>query len=74
MQRSLNARYLIKTVKALKKANIKPVKIDFPLPSTIQGIESRLNSLNTYQIPESFIKKNKPVHIVGKNVRLSHLL
>jgi hypothetical protein len=50
MQR-LASKYLLSTVKKAKKVNIKPVKIDFPLPETIEGIDNRLNSLNTYQLP-----------------------
>ena len=30
------------------KTNIKPVKIDFPLPTAINGIEKRLNTKNTF--------------------------
>jgi asparaginyl-tRNA synthetase len=70
----LLSKYLKSVVKKPKKVNIKPVKIDFPLPEQIEGIEARLNSLNTYQLPEQFLKKNRPEHLVGKNVRLSHLL
>jgi hypothetical protein len=70
----LVSKYLKSTVKRPKKVNIKPVKIDFPLPEQIEGIEGRLNSLNTYQLPEQFLKKNQPEYLVGKNVRLSHLL
>ena len=33
------------------KVNIKPIKIDFPLPDKVQGIEQRLNSKNTYHLP-----------------------
>ena len=68
------SKYLLTTVKKAKKINIKPVKIDFPLPTGIQGIEKRINSVNTYALPEIFLKKNRPEHLVGKNVRLTHLL
>lgn len=37
--------------KKVKKAVIKPVKIDFPLPEKVQGIESRLNTANSYLLP-----------------------
>lgn len=73
MQR-LASKYLLSTVKKAKKVNIKPVKIDFPLPETIEGIDNRLNSLNTYQLPESFYIKNKPKTLVGNNLRLAYLL
>ena len=42
------------------KVNIKPVKIDFPLPDKIQGSENRLNSKNSYHLPDMFYKKNEP--------------
>lgn len=71
MHRLLNCRYLKATT---KKAVIKPVKIDFPLPDKLQGAEKRLNPPNTYQLPEVFFKKNQPTHLVGQSVRLSHLL
>ena len=74
MQKVLSLRYLKATVKKPKKAVIKPVNIDFPLPDKVQGIENRLNSLNTYKLPETFFKKNQPVTLVGQNLRLSHLL
>lgn len=70
----LVSKYLLSVVKKAKKAVIKPVNIDFPLPEKVEGIENRLNSLNTYQLPDSFIKKHKPVTLVGQNVRLAHLL
>jgi hypothetical protein len=70
----LVSKYLLSVVKKPKKVNIKPVKIDFPLPDQIQGIEDRLNSLNTYNLPEQFLKKNQPQYVVGQNVRLSYLL
>jgi hypothetical protein len=38
MQKILSLRYLKTTVKKPKKAVIKPVNIDFPLPETVQGI------------------------------------
>ncbi len=74
MQKLLSIRYLKAAVKKPKKAVIKPVNIDFPLPDKVQGIETRLNSLNTYKLPETFFKKNQPVTIVGQNLRLAHLL
>lgn len=70
----LVSKYLLSVVKKPKKINIKPVKIDFPLPDQIEGIENRLNSLNTYELPEHFLKKHQPQHLVGKNLRLAHLL
>ena len=54
--------------------NIKPIKIDFPLPDKVQGIENRLNTKNTYLLPEMFYKKNEPEFLVGKTVRLLHLM
>lgn len=74
MQKILGLRYLKTTVKKPKKAVIKPVNIDFPLPETVQGIQKRLNSVNTYKLPEGFLKKNQPVTLVGQNLRLAHLL
>lgn len=71
MQRLLNLRYLKTT---LRKAVIKPVKIDFPLPDKLQGVEGRLNEPNNYELPQQFIKKNKPTHLVGRTMRLAHLL
>ena len=63
-----------KEKKKAVKVNIKPVKIDFPLPDKVQGIETRLNSKNTYQLPEMFYQKNEPEFLVGKTVRLLHLM
>jgi asparaginyl-tRNA synthetase len=70
----LVSKYLLTVVKKAKKVNVKPVKIDFPLPDKIEGIENRLNSLNTYSLPEQYLKKNKPETLVGQNIRLNHLL
>ena len=74
MQKLLSIKYLKAVVKKPKKAVIKPVNIDFPLPDKVQGVENRLNSANTYKLPEVFFKKNQPATIVGQNLRLSHLL
>jgi len=38
MQKLLGLRYLKATIKKTKKAVIKPVSIDFPLPEKVQGI------------------------------------
>jgi|JI9StandDraft_1071089.scaffolds.fasta_scaffold331983_2 hypothetical protein len=73
MQR-LSSKYLLSTVKKAKKVVIKPVKIDFPLPDKVQGVEFRLNTPNSYALPEQFIKKNHPTYLVGKTMRLAHLL
>lgn len=70
----LLGKYLVQGAKQVKKTNIKPVKIDFPLPDKIEGIEHRINSLNTYALPPQCHDKNQPHHLVGHNVRLSHLL
>ena len=70
----LVSKYLLSVAKKPKKVNIKPVKIDFPLPEQMEGIEHRLNSLNTYLLPEQFLKKNRPETVVGRNIRLAHLL
>ena len=67
-------KYLVQGAKQAKKTNIKPVKIDFPLPDKIEGIQHRMNSLNTYAVPPHFHDKHQPTHIVGQNVRLSYLL
>ena len=56
------------------KENMKAVKIDFPLPEAVQGIEKRLNHHNHYLLPDRFGEKNKPEFLVGKNVRLLHLM
>lgn len=82
MHRITNLRYLIsdvpknagKTASKAVKPNIKPIKIDFPLPDSVKGIENRLNSKNTFSIPEVYGLKNKPEAVIGKNVRLSYLL
>lgn len=42
----LVSKYVLSTVKKPKKApkvNIFPVKIDFPLPTKLEGAENRLN-------------------------------
>jgi hypothetical protein len=44
----LLSKYLIHAVKKPKKVVIKPVNIDFPLPTKIEGIENRLNSFNSF--------------------------
>ena len=64
----LKAKYLV------RKVNIKPVKVDFPLPTKLEGEEFRLNTPNTYKLPEHLIQKHQPPHIVGTNIRLQHLL
>lgn len=78
MHRLTVARYYIAEIpiKAPKKvkANIKPVKIDFPLPDQITGIEKRINTKNTFLLPEKFYAKNEPEFLIGKNVRLRQLL
>ena len=53
----------VKEVKEAKKpkapkVNIKPVKIDFPLPENITGIENRLNTKNTFKLPEVYFQKH----------------
>lgn len=74
----LCSKYLQSTVhhhaKKVKKTVIKPVKIDFPLPTKVQGAETRLNTPNTYALPDVFVKKNHPTFLVGKTMRLAHLL
>lgn len=67
MHRITNLRYLLadapKNPKPATKAikpNVKPIKIDFPLPEGLKGIEKRLNSKNTFSIPEKFTAKYKP--------------
>lgn len=82
MHRITNLRYLLADVpkhvqppqKKPHKVNIKPVKIDFPLPDKVTGIENRLNSKNLFSIPEQFSQKHQPESVIGKNIRLSHLL
>ena len=67
-------KYLVQGAKQAKKVNIKPVKIDFPLPTQIEGIEHRLNATNTFQLPPTYANKHKPEHLLGQALRLSHLL
>ena len=62
MHRITNLRYLLadapkKVANVVNPAkgvqpNIKPVKIDFPLPDKVMGIENRLNSKNTFEVPK----------------------
>ena len=59
MMRITNIRYLItEAPKAVTNApktvkpNMKQVKIDFPLPTQVRGIEKRLNTKNTFIIPK----------------------
>lgn len=80
MHRVCNLKYLLaevtkNTTNAVKaaKGNIKAVKIDFPLPEKVQGIEKRLNHKNTFEIPKEYSQKYKPEIVIGKNVRLSYL-
>lgn len=49
-----------KEKKKVEKVNMKAVKIDFPLPEAVQGIDGRINSKNAYLLPQSFYKKNQP--------------
>lgn len=82
MIRITNLRYLLaetpKVVQAAQnkaqKVNVKPVKIDFPLPDKVAGIENRLNSKNLFHIPQEFSQKHQPEAVIGKNIRLSYLL
>jgi hypothetical protein len=67
-------RLLLKTKYLVRKVNIVPVKIDFPLPNKVQGAEQRLNPPNDYSLPQALYKKHQPNHIVGKTLRLAHLL
>ena len=67
-------RLLLKTKYLVRKVNIVPVKIDFPLPTKVQGAEQRLNPANDYSLPETIFKKHQPNHLVGKTLRLAHLL
>lgn len=80
MHRVCNLKYLLadvtknaKNVVKAAKGNIQAVKIDFPLPDKVQGIEKRLNSKNTFEIPQQYSQKYKPEVVIGKNVRLSFL-
>ena len=83
MHRITNLRYLIaevpKNIKPapaakVQKGNAKTVKIDIPLPTSVKGIENRLNSKNTFEVPKVFSTKHKPEHVIGQNVRLSYLV
>ncbi len=71
----LVSKYLLNTVKKVKKpkVNIVPVKIDFPLPTTVVGAENRLNKDTSFNIPEITIKKNKPEFLIGQNTRILHI-
>lgn len=75
MRRLLNLRYLKTNSKKIEakpnKINIIPVKVDFPLPDKIDGIEHRLNLKGFYD-SRTFPQKNKPQHLVGKTLRLGH--
>lgn len=80
MHRVCNLKYLLADVtknapNAVKvaKGNIKAVKIDFPLPDKVHGIEKRLNNKNTFEIPKEYSQKYKPEVVIGKNLRLSYL-
>ncbi len=81
MHRITNLRYLIAEVPKNVgtkpkevKPNTKAIKIDFALPEKVEGIEKRLNSKNTFHIPNEFSQKYKPECVIGKNVRLSYLM
>lgn len=81
MHRVTNIRYLLADVPKVVgtgakkvKPNVKAVKLDFPLPEKVIGIENRLNSKNTFEIPKQYSQKHTPQSVIGKNVRLSYLL
>lgn len=63
----------VKKVK-VKKTVIKAVKIDFPLPDKVIGIEKRMNTGGSFALPEYIYQKVKPEHLIGTNVRLLHLV
>lgn len=65
---------IVKAPKPKVKANIKPVNIDFPLPDKIDGIQKRINTKNTFLLPDKFYVKNQPEFLVGKNFRIHSLL
>lgn len=72
----LVSKYLVNTVKKAKKpvkTNIVPVNIDFPLPTKLVGSENRLNQGTSFVIPEVTIKKNRPQHLIGQNLRILHI-
>lgn len=72
----LVSKYVLSTVKKPKKApkvNIVPVKIDFPLPTKLEGAENRLNQGTAFNIPEITIKKNRPEFLIGQNTRILHI-
>jgi hypothetical protein len=50
------------------------VNIDFPLPKEIVGSEKRLNAPNMFKLPEFCLARNEPEFLIGKNIRLRHLL
>lgn len=84
MHRITNLRYLLadipkKVGNATQGAkgpqtNMKPIKIDFPLPDKVKGIENRLNCKNAFEVPKELSVKNKPEFVIGKNVRLNYLM
>ena len=65
---------LLKTKYLIRKVNIVPVKIDFPLPKAIEGADKRINTPNTYKLPEHLFQKHHPTHLVGSTLRLAHLM
>lgn len=80
MFRITNLKYLIaETPKVVPtkvkapKVNMQAVKIDFPLPEKIQGIEKRLNSNCSFVIEEKFRTKQQSPAVIGKNIRLAYL-
>jgi len=58
----------------VSKVNMNPVNIDFALPEKVTGIENRINTKNTFELPQQYSQKNVPEFSMGKNIRLSHLM
>lgn len=56
------------------KVNIFPITVDFPLPTTFEGSETRINTAYNLEIPEVFSKKNRPSTLVGSILRIDHVL
>ena len=65
---------ILKSKYLVRKVNIVPIKVDFPLPNKIEGSDKRLNTPNTFKLPEHLLQKHHPTDLVGGTLRLEHLL
>lgn len=48
--------------------------MDFPLPAKFEGQDSRMNTKYNLELPEHFLKRNRPENLVGQVVRIDYLL